>query len=142
MMDLVDRIMFTSEEDWRKDYWCKPVYFEDFVTSKEQLNLAPLSPKQYDAIFQLIGRDPLKVFSMERIKHVGVFLWGKGSGKDYATSILIAYLFYILLCMNDAHVYFDFPKEEGIDIINVSPTAKQARKVFFSKFTARIVNWK
>lgn len=141
-MDLIDKVLLTKEEDWRKDYWCRPVHFEEFVTSKEQLGLVPLSPRQYDAIFKLIGRDPLKVFSMERIKHIGVFLWGKGSGKDYATSILIAYLFYLLLCMKSAHDFFDFPVEEGIDIINISPTAKQARKVFFSKFTARIVNWK
>jgi hypothetical protein len=140
-MDILDRVLFTTNEDWRRDYWSKPVTLGDFITSKEHLNLVPLSPRQYEALYKIIGHDPLKVFSMERIKHVGVFLWGKGSGKDYATSILIAYLFYLLLCMHDAHRYFSFPVEEGIDIINISPTAKQARKVFFSKFTARIVNW-
>ncbi|VVB50678.1 Uncharacterised protein [uncultured archaeon] len=142
MPGLIDQILFTDTETWRADYWCKPVHFREFVTSKEHLHQAGLSPRQYDAIFQLIGDDPVKVFSMDRVKRVGVFLWGKGSGKDYVTSVLQAYLFYILLCMKDPHAYFDFPQEENIDIMNVAPTAQQARKIFFSKFTSRIKNWK
>jgi hypothetical protein len=140
--DLIDNILFTEEEVWRADYWCKPVCFEEFVTSKKHLNQQGLSPRQYEAVYDLIGHDPLKVFSMERTKRVGVFLWGKGSGKDYVTSVLQAYLFYILLCMKDPHAYFNFPQEENIDIMNVAPTAQQARKIFFSKFTSRIKNWK
>jgi hypothetical protein len=276
MTSLLNNVFETVEQDWQLDYWTKPVLFKEFVTSKEHLNLVPLSPKQYDAIFQLIGEDPLKVFSMDRKKHVGVFLWGKGclagdtilkdektgieytilslyqnqqtiliksfdtttrlyvnrttgipfikgedevfqvtlvnglsitvaaehvfltndgwkplsqldttsqiftesynyvtiqsivsqgvqyyydldvpqfhcffsqgilnhnSGKDYATSVMIAYLLYLLLCMKDPHQMFGFPHEENIDILNVAPTARQARKIFFAKLTARISNW-
>ncbi len=139
---LLDSILFSSDEDWKVHYWYKPCLFEDFVVNKYQLNLKPFSERQYEAVYSLIGKDPLKVFSKDRTKHVGVWLWGKGSGKDYVTSVLQAYLMHILLCLKDAHEYFDFPKEENIDIMNVAPTAAQARKIFFSKFTSRIRNWK
>jgi len=142
MTNLLDSILFTKDEDWQVDYWCKPCQFDDFVTNKYQLNLRPFSERQYEAVYSLIGTDPLKVFSTDRKKHVGVWLWGKGSGKDYVTSVLQAYLMHILLCMKDPHEYFNFPKEENIDIMNVAPTAAQARKIFFSKFTSRIRNWK
>lgn len=142
MTDLIDSILFTKEEDWQVDFWYKPSKFEDFVTDKYQLNLRPFSERQYEAVYSLIGKDPIKVFSKDRVKHVGVWLWGKGSGKDYVTSVLQAYLMHILLCMKDPHEYFNFPKEENIDIMNVAPTAAQARKIFFSKFTSRIRNWK
>jgi hypothetical protein len=64
------------------------------------------------------------------------------SGKDYIASIVAAYLFHVILCMINAHDYFNFPTEENIDIINVAPTAFQAREIFFSKFKSRITNWK
>lgn len=140
-MNLLDSILKTDDESWRVDYWCKPVNFDIFVTGKDHLHLVPFSPRQYAAVYELIGTDPLKVFSMDRKKRVGVFLWGKGSGKDYVASVLQAYLFYLLLCMKNPHDYFNFPEEENIDIMNVAPTAQQARKIFFNKFTSRIKNW-
>lgn len=142
MPDLLDSILFTKNEDWQAHYWCKPTNFEDFVTNPYHLKQKGFSEKQYEAIFALIGKDPLNVFSSTRIKHVGVFLWGKGSGKDYVTSILQAYILYLLLCMKDPHAYFDFPVAEPLDSLNVAPTAQQARKIFFTKFTSRIRNWK
>jgi hypothetical protein len=142
MTDILDSVLYGESEKWRKDYWCKPVEFQDFVISKEHLNQQGLSPRQLDAIFQLIGRNPLEVFSMSREKHIGIYLWGKGSGKDYVTTVLQAYLFYLLLCMKDPHAYFDFPESENIDLLNVAPSAQQARSIFFSKLTARIKNWK
>lgn len=141
MPDLLDRILYSNEEAWRANFWCKPVVFDYFVTAKEHLRQQGLSVRQMEAVYDLIGKDPLQVFSMERKKRVGVFLWGKGSGKDYVTTVLQAYLFYLLLCMRDPHAYFGFPQEENIDIMNVAPTAQQARKIFFSKFTSRIKNW-
>lgn len=141
-MPLLDDILFTENQDWRIIYWCRPPEFRDFVTSKEHLHLPPLSERQYQALFKLIGEDPLKIFSPERKKHIGVYLLGKGSGKDYMVSILCAYLLCVLLCMVNVHEFFNFPQDENIDILNVAPTAFQAREVFFNKLKSRILNWK
>jgi hypothetical protein len=110
--------------------------------SKEHLHLPPLSEKQYQAIFKLTGEDPLKVFTFERKKQIGIYVMGKGSGKDYMISVLLSWLFHIILCMVDPHSFLDFPKDENIDILNVAPTAQQAEKIFFSKFKSRLRNWK
>ena len=116
MPDAIDSILFSDSEKWRQDYWCKPVSFNELVTSKEHLNLDPLSEKQYEAIYALIGTDPLKVFSMDRVKRSGVYLLGKGSGKDYMSSITQCYIFYLLLCLKDPHSYLNFPFEEAITL--------------------------
>jgi hypothetical protein len=42
-----------KDEDWRKDYWCKPVTFEEFITSPEHLNRKPLSNRQVELIRQI-----------------------------------------------------------------------------------------
>ncbi len=142
MPSLLDDVLNSDKQDWQQKYWCKPPLFRDFVIAKEHLHLNPLSERQFEAIFKLIGEDPITIFTPERLKHIGVYLLGKGSGKDYMASILVAYLFCILLCMHDAHTYFNFPADENIDILNVAPTAFQAREIFFSKFKSRIMNWK
>jgi hypothetical protein len=77
-MSLLDKVLNTDEYEWRSKFWFKPSLFRDFVESKEHLRLPPLSERQYQAIFKLIGEDPLKVFTADRKKHIGVYLLGKG----------------------------------------------------------------
>ncbi len=144
MSNYLESILFSQNEDWRVEFWCKPVDFETFVTSKEHMRLPKLTPRQLDAVYSLIGKDPLKVFSKERKKHILVCLWGKGSGKDYVASIIQAYIFYILLCMRDPHAYFGGEltvRDSSLDILNIAPTAVQARRVYFTYFKSRIKNW-
>jgi hypothetical protein len=141
-MSLLNEVLNTTNLDWSDKFWCKPISFREFVVSKEHLHVAPLSEKQFLAILKLTGDDPLKIFTDERVKHIGVYLLGKGSGKDYMIAILLAYLFYILLCMHNVHDYFGFPLDEPLDLLNVAPTAFQAREVFFQKFKSRLMNWK
>ena len=141
-MPLLNDIFESESEAWREKFWTKPAPFREFVVSKEHLHLPPLSEKQYQAIFKLTGEDPLKVFTFERKKQIGIYVMGKGSGKDYMISVLLSWLFHIILCMINPHDFLDFPKDENIDILNVAPTAQQAEKIFFSKFKSRLRNWK
>jgi len=62
------------------------------------------------------------------------------SGKDFLVSCILAYICYLLCCMNDPHAYFGFGKDEPIDIINVATNAYQANNVFFKKLKARFTN--
>ena len=122
-----------------------PVSIEEFVTSKEYLNLPPLSDIQYQLIkasTQIYKRETLhKVYGMDegekRWKQTFnevVFQLGKGSGKDYSSSIACAYVVYLLLCLKDPARYYGKPPGDHIDIINIAVNAEQAQKVFFKNF--------
>lgn len=142
-MPLLNEIFNTDNYDWSEKFWCKPCLFREFTVAKEHLHLGrkDLTDRQFGALEKLIGTDPLKIFTPERLKRIGVYLLGKGSGKDYMASVVIAYIFYLLLCMKDMHNYFDVPPADNLDILNIAPTSFQAKNVFFLKFKSRIMNW-
>lgn len=76
-----------------------------------------------------------------RAYQLAVLLWGKGSGKDYLCSVIVAYLVYIVLCLRDPQGYLELAPGENIDIVNVAYNADQAKKVFFAKFKERLLRW-
>lgn len=63
---------------------------------------------------------------------------GKGSGKDFTSTVGCAYLVYKLLCLKDPSKYFGKVSGDAIDIINIAINAQQARSVFFKGFKSRI----
>ena len=63
---------------------------------------------------------------------------GKGSGKDFTSTVGCAYLVYKLLCLKDPSKYFGKVSGDAIDIINIAINAQQARTVFFKGFKSRI----
>ena len=67
-----------------------------------------------------------------------IFQLGKGSGKDYTSTIACAYIVYLLLCLKDPARYYGKPPGDAIDIINVAVNAVQAQQVFFKGFKNRI----
>lgn len=81
-------------------------------------------------------RDP-----SQRAYQLAVLLWGKGSGKDYLCSIIVTYLVYVLMCLNDPQGYLELAPGENIDLINVAYNSDQAKKVFFAKFKERLKRW-
>lgn len=121
---------------WRED----PVNLKTFVESAQYSVLPPLTAKQYESAIVILGEDPKKIFDPEEGtgKSVAVLLWGKGSGKDYLTSILQLYCIYIVLCLKEPQAYFNQAPGESLDIINVAYNANQARNVYFSKFLERL----
>lgn len=126
-----------------------PVDLETFVYSKDYLGLPPLSENQVNLI-----RATSQIYKKETLIHLwgeelGEKLWrwtfnevifqlGKGSGKDYCSSIACAYIVYLLLCLKDPSEYYGRPPGDDIAILNIAINAAQANNVFFSNFKNRI----
>lgn len=128
-----------------------PVTIEEFTTSDQYLRLPPLSEYQYQcikAMTQVYKKDTLvRIFGEEegtkRYKQTCnevILQLGKGSGKDYMSTVAVSYLVYLLLCLKDPARYFGKPSGDAIDIINIAINADQARNVFFKGFRQRIEN--
>lgn len=143
-----DARTFGLDEDEKKKvaggFWLEePVTFNEFVVSKEHMAQPPLSPRQRRAVEDFLGTDPKRLFMHpETLYRIGVFLWGKGGGKDWLCSLIQSYVIYVLLCMRDPRKTLGMPIGEPIDIINVAYSADQAKDVFFVKFSGRLKHWK
>ena len=127
----------------------KPVSIEEFVVSKDYLYLPPLSDHQYTMIkasTQIYKKETLirlfgEVEGAKRWKQTCnevIFQLGKGSGKDYVSTIACSYVVYLLLCLKDPAKYYGKPPGDAIDIINIAINAVQANRVFFKGFVNRI----
>lgn len=126
--------LIEGDPDWKED----PVDLETYVTSPMYQDLPELSPRQKVAVESIIGTEPKKLFQRDNGITTGVFLWGKGSGKDYVTSIIISYMAYVLCCMKSPQRYLGIAPGEPMDIINVAYSSSQANLVFFAKLKQRI----
>jgi hypothetical protein len=127
----------------------RPVAIEEFVTSEDFLNLPPLSDLQYqiiragsqiyrkDTLVALYGQD-LGMKRYYQTCNEVVLQLGKGSGKDYCSTIIVAYIVYLLLCLKDPARYYGKPAGDTIDILNIAVNADQARNVFFANLKRRI----
>ena len=140
--DLID-ILDGEEFDER------PVDLRTFVTSPDYLGLPPLSEYQYTLIekssqiykestlIKLFGDTEGKNRYRQTCNEVIAQL-GKGSGKDYCSTISVAYIVYLLLSLKDPATYYGKPPGDTIDIINIAINAQQANNVFFKGFKTRI----
>jgi len=140
--DLID-ILDGEEFDER------PVDLRTFVTGQEYLGLPPLSEYQYTLIekssqiykeatlIKLFGEEDGRIRFKQTCNEVVAQL-GKGSGKDYCSTISVAYIVYLLLCLKDPATYYGKPPGDTIDILNIAINAQQANNVFFKGFKTRI----
>ena len=127
-----------------------PVDVKTFVESPDFLNQPPLSPVQYDiveAMSQIYRKEDLHILMgfEEGDKHFAkytkneiILQLGKGSGKDFVSTVACAYVVYKLLCLKDPARYYGKPSGDAIDIINVAINAEQAKNVFFKGFKTKI----
>ena len=127
----------------------KPVSLEQFVTDKAYLGLPPLSDNQYimlkaqtqiykqDTLINIYGEDEGRKIFKQTCNEI-ILQLGKGSGKDYTSTIGCAYIVYLLLCLKDPAVYYGKPPGDAIDIINIAINAQQANRVFFKGFKQRL----
>ena len=127
----------------------RPVDLRDFVTNPDYLGLPPLSELQYTLIeksstiykestlIKLFGEEEGKRKFKQTCNEVIAQL-GKGSGKDYSSTIATAYIVYLLLCLKDPASYYGKPPGDSIDILNIAINAQQANNVFFKGFKTRI----
>lgn len=126
-----------------------PVAVEEFVTSEEFLNLPPLSEYQYEIVkrgSQIYRKETLlALYGEER----GLKRWeetctelilqlGKGSGKDFTSTIAVCYIVYLLLCLKDPAAYYGKPRGDAIDIINIAINSDQAKNVFFKGLREKV----
>ena len=140
--DLID-ILDGEEFDER------PADLRTFVTSPDYLGLPPLSELQYELIEKssqiykeatlkkLFGEEEGSIRFKQTCNEVIAQL-GKGSGKDYCSTISVSYIVYLLLCLKDPATYYGKPPGDSIDILNVAINAQQASNVFFKGFKTRI----
>jgi hypothetical protein len=143
--DFSDLIDILDGEEFEE----KPVDLIEFVTSPKYLGLPPLSELQYELIekssqiykestlIKLYGEEEGKRRFKQTCNEVIAQL-GKGSGKDYSSTISVAYMVYLLLCLKDPATYYGKPPGDSIDILNIAINAQQASNVFFKGFITRI----
>jgi len=127
-----------------------PVDTRTFVESTDYLGQPPLSEIQYeivDAMSQIYKKQDLEriMGSIEGARYYDkytkneiILQLGKGSGKDFTSTVACAYIVYKLLCLKDPAKYFGKPSGDAIDLINVAINAQQAKNVFFKGFKTKI----
>jgi hypothetical protein len=127
-----------------------PVDVKTFVESPDFLGQPPLSKIQYDiveAMSQIYRKEDLQILLgveegnqhySKYTKNEIILQLGKGSGKDFVSTVACAYVVYKLLCLKDPARYYGKPSGDAIDIINVAINAEQAKNVFFKGFKTKI----
>ena len=127
-----------------------PVDAKTFVESPDYLGQPPLSEIQYDiveAMSQIYKQPEVETmfnategarYYKKFTKNEIILQLGKGSGKDFTSTVAVAYIVYKLLCLKDPARYYGKPSGDAIDIINVAINAQQAKNVFFKGFKTKI----
>jgi hypothetical protein len=128
----------------------RPVDAKTFVEGEDFLGQPPLSDVQYDIVeamsqiykledvIELLGDTEGRRYYKKYTKNEVILQLGKGSGKDFTSTVACAYIVYKLLCLKDPARYFGKPAGDAIDIINVAINAQQAKNVFFKGFKTKI----
>ena len=128
----------------------RPVDAKTFVEGEAYLGQPPLSQVQYDIVeamsqiykledlIELMGETDGTRYYKKYTKNEVILQLGKGSGKDFTSTVACAYIVYKLLCLKDPARYFGKPSGDAIDIINVAINAQQAKNVFFKGFKSKI----
>ena len=127
-----------------------PVDAKTFVESPDYLGQPGLSEIQYNIVEamsqiyrkedlqQLMGEEEGARYYEKYTKNEIILQLGKGSGKDFTSTVACAYIVYKLLCLKDPARYFGKPSGDAIDLINVAINAQQAKNVFFKGFKSKI----
>ena len=127
-----------------------PVDAKTFVEGEDFLGQPPLSDVQYDIVeamsqiykeadlVGLMGATEGARYYKKYTKNEVILQLGKGSGKDFVSTVACAYIVYKLLCLKEPARYFGKPSGDAIDIINVAINAQQAKNVFFKGFKTKI----
>jgi len=127
-----------------------PVDVKTFVEGEDYLQQPPLSQIQYDIVeamsqiykleevIEILGDTEGRRYYNKYTKNEVILQLGKGSGKDFVSTVACCYIVYKLLCLKDPARYFGKPTGDAIDIINIAINAQQAKNVFFKGFKNKI----
>jgi len=142
-----DDFLSALDDDPFEEY---PVDVRTFVHDEMYLGQPELSEIQYDVVeagsqiyrledlMRIMEDKEAKRHYEKYTKNEIIPQCGKGSGKDYVSTVTTAYVVYKLLCLRDPAKYFGKPSGDAIDIINIAINAQQARNVFFKGFKLKI----
>lgn len=111
-------------------------YLAEHVKPHHAATRIDLDGSSPEEITHLVGPGAARAYQ------AAVLLWGKGAGKDYICSVVVAYLVHVLLCLRNPGAYLGLAPGEAIDIVNVAYNADQAKRVFFAKFKQRLERWR
>ena len=64
--------------------------------------------------------------------------WGKGSGKDMISRMILSRCVYLLWCLVSPQNYFNMPGTETIALTNIAASQQQARDAFFYPWTEMV----
>ena len=127
-----------------------PVDARTFVEGEDFLGQPPLSDIQYDIVeamsqiykkedlLDLLGEEKGSQYYEKYTKNEIILQLGKGSGKDFTSTVACCYIVYKLLCLKDPARYYGKPSGDAIDLINVAINAQQAKNVFFKGFKTKV----
>lgn len=150
--DYDDLMNLVSGDDFEE----RPVDVETFIYGYDYLDITqhgqnPLSLSEIQmeivkAASQIYRKDTLislygieRGMDMYRKRYNEIIMQlGKGSGKDFTSTVAVAYIVYLLLCLRDPAAYYEKPAGNTIDIINIAINAQQANVVFFKNFQTLI----
>ena len=103
----------------------RPVELKEFIESEDYLGLEELSEKQFDFVlhgsrvyhdstYQKLGWKPVRMVTEL------VCEWGKGSGKDFCSGIVLSYIPHLLICLESPQAYYGKSHVSFIDMINMA----------------------
>jgi hypothetical protein len=147
MVEMFDEFLEALKSDHFQE---TPVDARTFVEGEEYLGQPPLSDIQYDIVeamsqiyrkedlMNIMGEEEGARYYEKYTKNEIILQLGKGSGKDFTSTVACSYIVYKLLCLKDPAKYFGKPSGDAIDLINVAINAQQAKNVFFKGFKSKI----
>jgi hypothetical protein len=147
MSKMFDEFLEALQDDHFQEI---PVDARTFVEGEDYLGQPPLSDIQYDIVeamsqiyrkedlINLLGEEKGTQYYNKYTKNEIILQLGKGSGKDFTSTVACSYIVYKLLCLKDPAKYFGKPSGDAIDLINVAINAQQAKNVFFKGFKTKI----
>ena len=118
------------------DFDIEPMPMRAWLRDSTMLGLPPLSEIQletalhaeriyFEPTFEALGWDKVRsVFELW-------LAWGKGSGKDYLSRIMLSRGIYLLYCLASPQAYYGMPGSETISVTNIATAAPQAKHIFF-----------
>lgn len=125
------------------DFDEEPVPFRAWLRDPYYLGLPVLSDIQMDAMIhaERVYYEPtFDVLGWEKVRSVFEInlAWGKGSGKDYISRIILSRHIYLMLCLASPQGYFGMPGTETISVTNIATAAPQAKHIFFDPWVAML----
>jgi hypothetical protein len=116
-----------------KEIWLdgvEPMDFPEFCVAIDGMAMYEHQDKVFRAAGILTAWDI--VGGSRKVQEL-VLTWGKGSGKDFMVARLVAYVAFVLCSLRQDPAEFigTLAKYSKLSIINIAPTAVQARRVFF-----------